>query len=46
MARRAGQVLDRLVGRAVLAEADGVVGQHVDHALVPIRAARRIAGRL
>ncbi len=25
-----GQVLDRLVGRAVLAQADGVVGHHVD----------------
>ena len=27
-----GHVLDRLVGRAVLAQADGVVGHHVDHA--------------
>ena len=29
---QAGQVLDRLMGRAVLAEADGIVGHHVDDA--------------
>ncbi len=28
------QLLDRLVGRAVFAEADGVVGEHVDHPLL------------
>jgi len=31
---QAGQLFDRLVGRAVLAEADGVVGEHVEHALL------------
>ena len=30
---QAGEVLDRLVGRAVLAQADRIVGQHVDHPL-------------
>ena len=30
-----GELLDRLVGRAVFAEADGVVREHVDHAQVP-----------
>jgi hypothetical protein len=28
-----GQVLHRLVGRPVLAEADGIVGEDVDHPL-------------
>ncbi len=32
--RSAGGVLDRLVRRAVFAEADGVVREHVDHALL------------
>jgi hypothetical protein len=27
------QMLDRLVGRAVFAQADGIVGHHEDHAL-------------
>ena len=35
---QAGQVLDRLVGRPVLAEADGVMRQHVDHPLAHQRA--------
>ena len=41
---QARQVLDRLVGRAVLAEADRIVGHDVDDAL-RISAERRIAGR-
>ena len=39
---QAGQVLDRLVRRPVLAEADGVVRQHIDHAAARISAARRM----
>ena len=30
-----GELLDRLVGRAVFTEADGIVREHVDHAEVP-----------
>ena len=40
-----GQMLDRLVGRAVFAEADGIMGHDVDRRGMPISAARRIAGR-
>jgi hypothetical protein len=39
-----GQMLDRLMRRSVLAEADRIVRHHEDHAL-PISAARRIDGR-
>ena len=38
------EMLDRLVRRAVLAEADRIVRHHVDHA-PPMRAARRMEGR-
>ncbi len=38
------QMLDRLMGRAVLAEADGIMGQHIDDPL-PISADRRMAPR-
>ena len=43
---QAGEVLDRLVRRAVLAQADGVMGQHVDHPLAHACAPMRIAGRM
>ena len=33
-ATQTGQLLDRLVGRAVFAETNGVVGEHVQHALL------------
>ena len=35
---QAGQLLDRLVRRAVLAQADRIMGQHVDHPLAHDRA--------
>ena len=44
IARQRGEVLHRLMSRAVLAHADGVVGAHVDHR-TPISAASLIAGR-
>jgi hypothetical protein len=40
---QAGEMLDRLVRRAVLAEADGIVRQHMDH-VGPRNGAVRIAG--
>jgi hypothetical protein len=43
---RAGRhVFNRLVGRAVFAKANGIMGQNVDDALMPMSAARRIDGR-
>ena len=43
---QAGEVLDRLVRRSVLAEADGIMRQHVDDALARVIAPMRIAGRM
>ncbi len=41
---QAGQLLDRLVGRAVFAKADGIVGEDVDHPLLHQRRhAHRVA---